>query len=198
MKSLTIKDYYNDFISRTQSYKNISFEEYKRLICRHYIEVMNEVVKGNGVRFTNGLGILLIEYEDMSLVKKHNVIDWPATQRKKKELLAKGIKIYDKQEAEDYTKAGITYDGVECIIYKDTDYKIRAMVIKSDIIGSHDVCIVPTNTLPPETKGLTHKEIAEQFSDEVLGALKYNFRARAEINILRNKLNYLKYKHKMI
>ena len=83
MSKLTIRDYYNDFISRTQNYKNMTFDEYKRLLSKYYVEVMNSVVEGNGVQLSNGLGILIIEYEDMSEVKKHNVIDWPATQRRK-------------------------------------------------------------------------------------------------------------------
>lgn len=198
MSKLTIRDYYNDFISRTQNYKDMTFDEYKRLLSKYYIEVMNSVVEGNGVQLSNGLGILIIEYEDMSEVKKHNVIDWPATQRRKKEILEKGLKPYDKIEAEEYAKAGLSYDGVDCIVYKDADYKIRVMIVKPDISNTNDMCLVPTNTLPKETKGLTHKELAEKFTDRRLGLLKYNFRTRAEINMYRDKLNYLKYKHKMI
>lgn len=198
MSKLTIRDYYNDFISRTQNYKDMTFDEYKRLLSKYYVEVMNSVVEGNGVQLSNGLGILIIEYEDMSEVKKHNVIDWPATQRRKKEILEKGLKPYDKIEAEEYAKAGLPYDGVDCIVYKDADYKIRVMIIKPDISNTNDMCLVPTNTLPKETKGLTHKELAEKFTDKKLGFLKYNFRTRAEINMYRDKLNYLKYKHKMI
>ena len=227
MSKLTIRDYYNDFISRTQNYKNMTFDEYKRLLSKYYVEVMNSVVEGNGVQLSNGLGILIIEYEDMSEVKKHNVIDWPATQRRKKEILIKpfsqtkppeNIKRRTEKQlqryinesktylvnmakwkaAEEYAKAGLSYDGVDCIVYKEADYKIRVMIVKPDISNTNDMCLVPTNTLPKETKGLTHKELAEKFTDRRLGLLKYNFRTRAEINMYRDKLNYLRYKHKMI
>lgn len=197
MKDLSIKDYYNNFIERS-AYRDIDMQTYKEYLSKIIKKICDVVVEGKGYEFTNGCGIFIVEYEDCSATAKKHGINWAATNKKKKEILEKGLKPYNKQEAEEYAKAGLPYDGVDCIVYKEADYKIRLKLVAPKIEGVSNVGIIPTLTVSKDIRGKTYKELAASVPDSLLSARKLSPRIRAEIEIYRDKLNYLKYKHKMI
>jgi hypothetical protein len=197
MKELTIRNYYENFINKS-AYKDVDFQTYKEYLSKIIRKITDVVVEGKGYEFTNGFGIFIVEYEDCSNSSRKPGIDWAATKRKVKEISAQGLKPYNKQEAEEYAKAGLPYDGVDCLVYKDGSYKIRLKFICSKIEGTNNVGLVPTLTISKDLRGKTYKDLAASVSDSVLSARKLSPRIRAEIEIYRNKLNYLKYKHKMI
>lgn len=197
MKSiLTIKDYYNDFISRTEKYKNLSYSDYKKLFSIYYRKVMDYLVDGKGIRLPNGMGVLFVEYNELDN-EKLKVIDWGATKRRKKEVIENGGKPYDSNEAKEYERAGITYDGIDCIVYKSNNYKMTATIINTSNIFGSKISFSVINNTPIELRGLSYKDISEKISDNRLSYLKYNFRARCEIEVLRDRINYLRYVHKM-
>ena len=57
--------------------------------------------------------------------------------------------------------------------------------------------IVPVNTIPANLRGISYQEFAERFSEEELNNRNIYILTRAEINLKRNPLNYLRYTHKM-
>jgi hypothetical protein len=137
-------------------------------------------------------------YGSLSPFLSSEISKYPLLSKEEELELGKIIATGNKQEAEEYAKAGLPYDGVDCLVYKDGSYKIRLKFICSKIEGTNNVGLVPTLTISKDLRGKTYKDLAASVSDSVLSARKLSPRIRAEIEIYRNKLNYLKYKHKMI
>lgn len=177
--------------------KTVKFDVYKRLLRDYYHKVNEKVLSGKGVRFSNGLGIFVINYEKTDNWNSRKTIDFQATNRAKKALLEKGLKPYDKQEADDYRRAGITYDGVECTVYKESNYRLATDMIASSAFRGGMLKVIPVNTIPVNLRGLSYQELAEKFTEEELNDRNIYILSRAEINLKRNPLNYLRYTHKM-
>lgn len=177
--------------------KNVPFATYKNLLKKYYRNVNAKALSGKGVRFSNGLGIFVVNYEKTDNWSGRKTIDFQATARAKKELLEKGLKPYDKKEAEEYKRAGITYNGIECTIYKDARYRLSVDMIAPTAFRGGMLKIVPVNTIPANLRGISYQEFAERFSEEELNNRNIYILTRAEVNLKRNPLNYLRYTHKM-
>ena len=177
--------------------KSVDFATYKRLLRDYYHKVNEVALNGNGVRFSNGLGIFVINYEKTDNWNSRRTIDFQATNRAKKELIERGLKPYDKKEAEEYKRAGITYDGIECTIYKDAQYKLSVDMIAPTSFRGGMLKIVPVNTIPANLRGISYQQFAEKFTEQELNDRNIYILTRAEVNLKRNPLNYLRYTHKM-
>ena len=177
--------------------KNVPFATYKNLLRKYYHNVNAKALSGKGVRFSNGLGIFVVNYEKTDNWGGRKTIDFQATARAKKELLERGLRPYDKKEAEEYKRAGITYNGVECTIYKDARYRLSVDMIAPTAFRGGMLKIVPVNTIPANLRGISYQEFAERFSEEELNNRNIYILTRAEVNLKRNPLNYLRYTHKM-
>lgn len=177
--------------------KNVQFATYKALVKKYYTTVNNKALEGKGIRFSNGLGIFTINYEKIDHWTRNKTVDFQASARAKKELLAKGLKPYDKQEAEEYAKAGIAYDGIEYLVFKEEQYKLSVDMIAPAAFRGGMLKIIPVNTLPKDLRNKTYRELAEQYTEQELNNRNYYIIGRADINIKRNPLNYLRYTHKV-
>lgn len=177
--------------------KNVTFAVYKNLLRKYYHGVNEKALDGKGIRFSSGLGIFVVNYEKTDNWGGRKTIDFQATARAKKELLERGLRPYDKKEAEEYKRAGITYNGIECTIYKDARYRLSVDMIAPTAFRGGMLKIVPVNTIPANLRGISYQEFAERFSEEELNNRNIYILTRAEVNLKRNPLNYLRYTHKM-
>lgn len=177
--------------------KNITFNVYKNLIKKYYLKVNEKALEGNGVRFSNGLGIFTINYNKTSESDNDKHIDFQATNKAKEELIKRGLKPYNKKEAEEYERAGITYDGIECTVYKEGGYKLYVDMIAPTAFRGGMLKIIPVNSIPVDLRGNTYQDFADKFTEKELNRRNIYILARAEANLKRNPLNYLRYIHKI-
>lgn len=175
----------------------VTFHTYKKLLKKYYSKVAEVALKGDGVRFSNGLGIFVINYEKKSILNSRKTIDFQATNKAKQELLKRGLKPYNKQEAEEYKRAGITYDGIDCTVYKDSQYRLSVDMIAPTAFKGGMLKISPVNNIPADLRGISYQEFADRFTEKELNNRNLYILARAEINLKRNPLNYLRYNHKI-
>ena len=123
---------------RISKRKDISFKEFRDYLKRYYQQVNKELLYARVYSFSHGIGNILIE----RIINKQNAnskkyIDWHETKLAKDALIAKGLKPYNKEDAELYAKCKKEYDGVPYVVYRDLEYSCRVMLCDRHFKSSH-------------------------------------------------------------
>lgn len=127
-----------NLLIRIKNRKKVSRKEYLEYLRRFYKEMMNEVLRGKIYKFDNRMGCLLIERvkpvdsEDDgkgNIIKRRRPVDWNATRIAKAKLIAEGKRPYNREEEMECIKKGIPYDGVKYLVYFDSEWHTRVIVI---------------------------------------------------------------------
>ena len=180
---------YNKLIALANKRKDIKFSEYRRRILEYYTKVHKCVLEGNGYKYGYDLGTYIINYWRVSGTKgKGKKIDFAATNAKKKELLAKGYKLYDEREAIWYKERNIPYNGVDYRVYKDDSHYYEITFINSKFLNPKVLDYQRTEYVINKYRGMSYKEMADQLC-QTLDDI-YNLQVD-----IKYKLNILLYKH---
>lgn len=179
---------YDRLIELANKRKDIKFSEFRKRVLDYYNKVHKCVLEGNGYKYSNEIGVYVINYWRVSGKGIKKRIDYAATNERKKELLSKGYKLYDDNEAKWYKDNGIPYDGVDYRIYKDDSHYYEFTFIKSKIFTAKTLDYQRTEYVINKYRGMSYKEMADtlcQTLDDI-----YNLQVD-----IKYKLNILLYKH---
>ena len=121
-------------ISLAHKIANLALKEYNNIVSTFFNEVHKQMIlEGCGYYLSPQIGWICINRVRLSH-KRDEIVDYPATARKKKELIAAGKKPYDSNEAKWCEERGIPYDGVEYVVYrKNSEYIYEVPIISSYI-----------------------------------------------------------------
>ena len=89
----------------------LTFAEYRDFVFRYYTKVHKVLLQGKAYRYMNGIGTLYIHR--VQIEGEGRKIDFHKTKLRKEELQAKGIKLYNKYEADQCKALDLPYDGVD-------------------------------------------------------------------------------------
>lgn len=149
---------YNKLIKLCDLRVNVSYKDFRDIIEKYYNGVNKAILNGFGYEYNNGLGVLSINrYKLPENVDK--VVDFSSTRKAKLELLEKGLKPYDKSEAELYAAKGIPYDGVEYTKYKRGSYYYEITLSNCKIYSTANIQFYKDKKLG-KFKGMSYEDIA--------------------------------------
>lgn len=149
---------YNKLLELCDDRVNVTYKQYRDIVERYYDGVNKALLNGFGYRYNNGLGVISINrYKLREDINK--IVDYSATRKAKQELLDKGLKPYDKAEAELYANKGIPYDGVEYVKYKRGSYYYEMTLSDCKIYSSANIQFYKDKKLG-KFKGMSYKDIA--------------------------------------
>lgn len=169
---------------------NITFKDYKNYLCDYYNKVHKCVINGMGYKFNGGIGTYIINYWklDPKAMRIKPRIDYKATNIKKKELLDKGVKLYDEKEAAWYAARNIPYDGVDYRVYKtNTDwYEITFM--NSKINKSNALEYKHTEYIANKYRGISYDKIVNEIckTEEDIYNLQMDIKYKLRLAIYKN------------
>lgn len=199
---------YKRLIVLTTKRKNLTFKAYRKYVSDYYIKVHKCLLNGMGYRFGNGIGTFIINYwkMDPTKTKYKNRIDFNATNKRKKELLAEGKRLYDPKEADWYAARGIPYDGVDYRVYKNDTSYYEFTIIKSNIFRK-DLEYKRVEYLNAKFRGMSYQQIADEYVKDIEDIYSLQLDIKFKLNILLYKdptkyLNFIrnveqvKYKHR--
>lgn len=113
----------NADIHRIEQESTISFKEYMSYVKRYYFQVQKELIAGRGYSYGRRMGRIYIHRGRNPIGDKYKgKIDYTATRNKKNEIIAKGLRPYDKLEHEYAIKQGVEYDGIDYRVYLNNPY----------------------------------------------------------------------------
>ena len=111
-----------------------------------------------------------------------------------KELKAKGIRLYNKEEAEWCKQNNIPYDGVDYKVYKSNDYYYEFKLIDNNRYHSVNVKFIRKDRFPKDFSGKSHEEIAKACkSVDDIYKLKADIRCKLMILLHYEPMSYLNF-----
>jgi len=105
--------------------KNLSFADYRDYVYKYYSKVHKFLLEGKGYKYMNKIGTLYIER--VQIEGSGTKINFAATRKRKEELIAKGVKLYNRFEAQKAEQLGVEYDGVDYRVWLNVPalYKLK-------------------------------------------------------------------------
>lgn len=180
---------YNKLIFLATKRKNMKYGVYNKYVVNYYNKVHKAVLEGMGYRFSYGIGTYCLNHWklDKAKMKKNKRIDFAATNLKKKELLAKGAKIYDDKEAVWYAARRIPYDGVEYRVYKNESSFYEFTFIKSDIFTNKTLVYKRTEYVPLKYRGMSYVDMANKLCNTIEDVYTLQVDIKYKLNIILHK-----------
>lgn len=175
--------------------KDITFAEYKKYVTKFYNKVQQCALEGNGYVFDYGLGTFLINYWKLDKASSKAIIDFAATNKRKREILASGKRLYDEDEARFYKERGVPYDGVQYKVYKKDGNIYEITFINSKVFGKRELEFQRTEYVHLKFRGMSYQEIADNFvkTFEDIVALNVDLKYKLNIMLYLEPTNYLKF-----
>ena len=188
---------YNKLIELANKRKDIKFGVYRKYVTAYYNKVHKCVLNGMGYKFGYGIGTYVINHWklDPKRIKNKVHLDYAATNAKKKELLAKGIKLYDDKEAAWYEARHIPYNAVDYRIYKENTDWYEFTFIKSDIFKSNNLEYQRTEYVATKYRGMSYTQMAEELchTEEDIYNLQVDIKYKLNILLYKDPTKYLNY-----
>ena len=188
---------YNKLIELANKRKNIKFGVYRKYVTAYYNKVHKCVLNGMGYKFSYGIGTYIINHWklDPKRIKNKVYLDYAATNAKKKELIAKGIKLYDDKEAAWYEARHIPYNAVDYRIYKENTDWYEFTFIKSEIFKSNNLEYQRTEYVATKYRGMSYTQMAEELchTEEDIYNLQVDIKYKLNILLYKDPTKYLNY-----
>ncbi len=188
---------YNKLIELATKRKDIKFGVYRKYITAYYCKVHKCVLQGMGYKFGYGIGTYVINHWklDPKRIKNKIHLDYAATNAKKKELLAKGIKLYDDKEAAWYAARRIPYNAVDYRVYKESTDWYEFTFIKSEIFKSSNLDYQRTEYVATKYRGMSYTQMADTLchTEEDIYNLQVDIKYKLNIILYKDPTKYLNY-----
>lgn len=198
---------YDKLIKLANTRKNIKFNTYRKYINEYYIKVHKFILEGMGYKFGYGIGTYIINHWklDVNRMKHKPHLDYAATNAKKKELIAKGVKLYDDKEAAWYAARKIPYSAVDYRVYKETTDWYEFTFMNSKFARNNNLEYKRTEYIVYKYRGMSYKDMADKLCKTLDDIYNLQVDIKYKLNILLYKypnkyLNYIRnaeqYKYK--
>jgi len=188
---------YNKLIELATKRKDIKFSVYRKYVTAYYIKVHKCVLQGMGYKFGYGIGTYIINHWklDPKRIKNKVHLDYAATNAKKRELLAKGIKLYDDKEAAWYAARKIPYDAVDYRVYKENTDWYEFTFIKSDLSKYYSLDYQRTEYVATKYRGMSYTKMADTLckTEEDIYTLQVDIKYKLNILLYKDPTKYLNY-----
>lgn len=183
---------YEKMIIYADKRKNIKYRDYETYVSKYYNRVHKFVLQGYGYQYNYGIGILAICRWKIN--SKKRVLDYSATAKRKKELLAAGKKLYDKLEAEWYARRNIPYDGIDYRVFNKATHIYDIDIFKSKLFNYRYHKFKHTEYVNVRFKGMAYKEIADICNNlDDISNLPVDLRYKLNITLYKDPACYLLY-----
>lgn len=180
---------YNKLKELATKRKNMSFSTYRKYIFNYYNKVHKCVLEGMGYKFGGGIGTYVINHWklDPKLMKKKPILDYAASNARKRELITQGKKVYDDKEAAWYAARNIPYDAIDYRVWRENTDWYEFTFLKSDLAKSSRLDYQRSEYVSLKYRNMSYQQICDTFCktyDDI-----YNLQVD-----IKYKLNMLLYK----
>lgn len=165
--------------------KDIKYSKFRELVTKYYNKVHEIILAGYGYQYGYGIGTYCINRWKVTGEARNKLkLDFAATNRKKKELLAQGAKLYDDKIAAWYKARGIPYDGVDYRVYRTTDHFYDFTFIHSSILTRHSRDFERSEYVNKDYRGKSYQQIADEYVKEEKDIYNLKLDLKYKLNIL--------------
>ena len=173
----------------------ITPKQYKEYIKKYYMQSVHKtLLDGNAYRFSHGIGDLMINYWKYVNGVRGKIVDWNATNKRKKEILDAGLKLYDKEEAEIYKIRGLKYDGIPYVVYKTNNEYFDIELVNCKSFSKKNIKFKHANYIPAKFRKRTPEDIANEFNSvDDIAVQDLGIRHKLVVSLEKDPTIYLRY-----
>lgn len=182
----------NNTLNKCDKILNLSLSNYTKLLKSFYYEVHKKlVIEGAGYAFGGDIGWICINR--CKLVRpRHKMLDYAKTRQREAELKEKGIKIYNKEEAEYYRKLGIEYKAEDKRVFKTDEYVYQIPLLSCTLPNAKHLKFLIPNYVGNTLKKYTYEELIELADNDVNKICELDLDVKKKLTIC-NKVDKLLY-----
>lgn len=158
-----------DLLKSIEIYKrciSIKMKDYVEVLRTYYTEVHKRLIlEGEGYAFTNNIGWICVNR--CIIDKKKPILNYTATKRREKELLAQGKRIYNKEEAEWCAKNGIEYKAEDKRVFICNEVCYQIPLISSKLKNGDVLKLEISDYRHSHLRGKTNEDLIEMCDRDV-------------------------------
>lgn len=178
------KDYY-DTTQRIAHYDkclSLKFNEYSNIMRTFYTEVHKHMItEGAGYVFEGQLGWICINR--IILKQRRKRLDWAATKRREKEILAAGKRFYNKEEADWCLRNGIEYKYEDKRVFLNREYCYEIAYLHKALPNGTKLSFVPSDYRGRECRGKTNDDILTEYKGDINAICGLSLDLKTKLNI---------------
>lgn len=176
--------YYNNVqaISKAEKILALTYRQYCNILRTFYYEVHKQMI-------LNGYGYVLegcfgwICFNRVIINGEVKMIDFAATNKKKKELIAKGLKPYNEKEAKWCKDNHIPYDGVDYKVYKNDECWYEYCLLGCRLPRSRSFVITNPDGRNMKYRGMTNEDIINKDNHDVNKILQEDLDIKTKLTL---------------
>lgn len=180
------KNTYKDLTIIAEKRNKLKLKDYKNIVNKYYTIVHKLLLLGYGYKFQEGIGTYIINYFKIDNPTKKK-IDFQETNKRKKEIIEKGLKPYDDKEACWYKERNIPYNGIEYRVYLDKNFFYDIGFINSSIFKKRELDYQRTEYVHAKLRGLSYTEMADKYCQNIDDIVNLNVDIKYKLNIFLYK-----------
>ena len=172
----------------------LSLKEYTEILRVYYTEVHKHLVlEGEGYAFSGELGWICVNR--CIIDKKHPMLDYSATKKREKELLEKGERIYNKEEADWCLRNGIEYKAKDKRVFICNEYCYQIPLIDCKLPNARSLEFKVSDYRHRSCRGKTNDELIELCNRDIkkICELSVDLKTKVTLCDKANKILYTKF-----
>ena len=172
----------------------LSLKEYTEILRVYYTEVHKHLVlEGEGYAFSGELGWICVNR--CIIDKKHPILDYSATKKREKELLEKGERIYNKEEADWCLRNGIEYKAKDKRVFICNEYCYQIPLIDCRLPNARSLEFKVSDYRHRSCRGKTNDELIELCNRDIkkICELSVDLKTKVTLCDKTNKTLYTKF-----
>lgn len=175
--------------------QKLTFGEYREFVFRYYTKVHKVLLQGKAYRYMNGIGTLYIHR--VQIEGEGRKIDFHKTKLRKEELQAKGVKLYNKYEADQCKALDLPYDGVDYRVWLRAPAYYSLRFIHSKYFAK-EYDFYPISYIHQKYRDYSQDQLAFNLcqSNEDIFDLQIDLRTKIAIYLKRNPERYIDFDRK--
>lgn len=160
----------------------LKLSDYRDILRTFYTEVHKHIIlNGEGYVFEGHLGWTCVNRCHIEKQSPH--INYAATKKRKAELEAQGIRIYNKEEAEWCKQNGIEYNAVDPRVYMNNEYCYEIPLISNKLENGSKYKLEIADYRNQKLRGLSNEEIAKLANNDIKKVCELPLDLRTKLNI---------------
>lgn len=180
-------------IKHNEKLSKLTLKEYNRILKVYYTQVHKELIlEGKGYAFSGHLGWTCV---NRCVVRNHRkMLDYAATKKREKELIAAGKRIYNKEEAAWCERNGIEYKAEDKRVYREDTHCYEVPLLGCKLPGADNIKLTMTDYRGGEVRGKSNKELVESCNNDTTKICELPIDLRSKITLCESvdKLLYFK------
>lgn len=172
----------------------LSLKEYTEILRVYYTEVHKHLVlEGEGYAFSGELGWICVNR--CIIDKKRPMLDYSATKKRERELIEKGERIYNKEEADWCLRNGIEYKAKDKRVFICNEYCYQIPLIDCKLPNARSLEFKVSDYRHRSCRGKTNDELIELCNRDIkkICELSVDLKTKVTLCDKANKILYTKF-----